>query len=280
MRIFEPRYLDMVSSCLRNERPFGVCLIRSGSEVGDPAEPHRTGTLARIVDWDRDDRGILTIAAVGETRFRIVETRVAADRLLLGRCEPVAETRGRVPAEYEPLARLARTLTERFAPQYRHVPPPPHEESAEAAPWTGYRLAEILPIPMPHRQHLLEMDDPVARLRRIDRVVALMAEGGAKRRRRERRLRERRFRLRGRRNRRATAAAAALRRERGPPPVSRNLLPELRTKLRLGPSVSRERGLPARGRSMRAGSPRSQQAHAPGKAAIPGSPSSQPEIRA
>ena len=176
LRIFEPRYLDMVSNCLRNERPFGVCLIRSGSEVGDPAEPHRTGTLARIVDWGRDDRGILTIAAVGETRFRIVETRVAADRLLLGRCEPVAETRGRVPAEYEPLARLARTLTERFAPQYRHVPPPPHEESAEAAPWTGYRLAEILPIPMPHRQHLLEMDDPVARLRRIDRVVALMAE--------------------------------------------------------------------------------------------------------
>ena len=176
LRIFEPRYLDMVSDCLRNERPFGVCLIRSGSEVGEPAEPHRTGTLARIVDWGRDDRGVLTIEAVGETRFRIIETRAAPDRLLLGSCESIAETRGGVPSEYEPLARLARTLTERLAPRYRHTPPPPDEDSADAAPWTGYRLAEILPIPMPHRQHLLELDDPVARLRRIDRVVALMAE--------------------------------------------------------------------------------------------------------
>lgn len=176
LRIFEPRYLDMVSECLRNERPFGVCLIRSGSEVGDPAEPHPTGTLARIADWGRDDRGLLTVEAVGEARFRLHGTRTAPDRLIVGECEPLAETPGEVPDPYRPLARLARTLTERFAERYRHAPPPPNEDSAEAAPWTGYRLAELLPIPMPHRQHLLEMDDPVARLRRIDRVVALMAE--------------------------------------------------------------------------------------------------------
>ena len=176
LRIFEPRYLDMVSDCLRGGRPFGVCLIRSGSEVGDPAEPHRTGTFARIVDWGRDDRGILTVEAVGETRFRLVETRAAPDRLLLGRCEPVPEARRRAPPEYEPLARLARTLTERFAERYRHTPPPPGGGSPEDAPWTGYRLAELLPIPAPHRQHLLEMDDPLARLRQLDRVVALMAE--------------------------------------------------------------------------------------------------------
>ena len=176
LRIFEPRYLDMVSDCLRGGRPFGVCLIRSGSEVGDPAEPHRTGTFARIVDWGRDDRGILTVEAVGETRFRLVETRAAPDRLLLGRCDPLPETRGRVPPKYEPLARLARTLTERFAERYRHTPLPPDGDSPEDAPWTGYRLAELLPIPAPHRQHLLEMDDPLARLRRLDRVVALMAE--------------------------------------------------------------------------------------------------------
>ena len=176
LRIFEPRYLDMVSDCLRNERPFGVCLIRSGSEVGDPAEPHRTGTLARIVDWGRDERGILTIEAVGESRFRLGETRTAPDRLLIGSCEPLEESHVQVPAAFRPLARLARTLTGRLSERYRHVPAPPGEESAHAATWTGYRLAELLPIPMPHRQNLLELDDPVARLRRIDRVVALMAE--------------------------------------------------------------------------------------------------------
>lgn len=176
LRIFEPRYLDMVSDCLRNERPFGVCLIRSGSEVGEPAEPHPTGTLARIADWGKDDRGILTIEAVGETRFRLVETRTAPDRLLVGTFEPVEEERTAVPAAYQPLARLARTLVGRLETQYRHVPAAPGEDSPDAATWTGYRLAELLPIPMPHRQHLLELDDPVARLRRIDRAIALMAK--------------------------------------------------------------------------------------------------------
>ena len=176
LRIFEPRYLDMVSDCLRSERPFGVCLIRTGKEVGEPAEPHRTGTLARIADWGKDDRGILTIEAVGATRFRLVETRIAPDRLLLGTYEPVEEERAAIPAEYRPLARLARTLIGRLETRYRHVPAPPPEDSPDAAAWTGFRLAELLPIPMPHRQHLLKLDDPVARLRRIDRVVALMAE--------------------------------------------------------------------------------------------------------
>ena len=176
LRIFEPRYLDMVSDCLRNERPFGVCLIRAGKEVGEPAEPHPTGTLARIVDWGRDDSGLLTVDAVGESRFRLIETRIAPDRLLVGACEPLAEERAEVPAAYRPLARLARTLVGRLAAQYRHVPAPPAEDSADAATWTGYRLAELLPIPMPQRQNLLELSDPLARLRRIDRVVALMAE--------------------------------------------------------------------------------------------------------
>ena len=176
LRIFEPRYLDMVSDCLRRERPFGVCLIRSGSEVGAPAEPYRVGTLARVADWDQDRRGILTIDAVGESRFRVAETRAAPNGLLLGRCEPVAEAPGRVPPDYEPLARLARTLTERYAPRYRHTPPPPDDDSPAAGPWTAWRLAEILPIAPARRQHLLEMDDPVARLREIDHIVALMAQ--------------------------------------------------------------------------------------------------------
>ena len=176
LRIFEPRYLDMVSNCLRRERPFGVCLIRAGSEVGQPADPYRIGTLARIADWDRDDRGLLTIDTVGETRFRVADTRAAPDGLLLGRCEAIAEPCGRVPPEYEPLARLARTLTERFAPRYRHTPPPPDDDAPETGPWTAWRLAELLPIAMPRRQHLLETDDHIARLREIDRIVALMAE--------------------------------------------------------------------------------------------------------
>ena len=34
LRIFESRYLEMVSDCLRNDAPFGVLLIREGGEIG------------------------------------------------------------------------------------------------------------------------------------------------------------------------------------------------------------------------------------------------------
>ena len=71
LRIFEPRYLDMVSDCLRNDKAFGVCLIKDGREVGEPAQPFDVGTMAKIVDWDRTDDGLLAITALGTSRFRI-----------------------------------------------------------------------------------------------------------------------------------------------------------------------------------------------------------------
>ena len=91
LRIFEPRYLDMVSACLRNDQPFGVCLIRSGREVGAAASPFAVGTLARIVDWHRSDDGLLGIVALGTRRFRVLETRTQPDQLLVGRLEVIDE---------------------------------------------------------------------------------------------------------------------------------------------------------------------------------------------
>jgi len=63
LRIFEPRYLDMVRDCFKQQSGFGVCLIKAGAEVGDTAVPLAYGTLVDIVDWDQDDSGLLTISA-------------------------------------------------------------------------------------------------------------------------------------------------------------------------------------------------------------------------
>ena len=61
LRIFEPRYLDLVRECTRQERPFGVCLILDGAEAGAPAMPAAVGTLARIVDFEARTDGLLGI---------------------------------------------------------------------------------------------------------------------------------------------------------------------------------------------------------------------------
>src|ERR1051326_9156372 len=39
LHVFEARYQEMMAECLQGDRTFGVCLIRSGQEVGGPAEP-------------------------------------------------------------------------------------------------------------------------------------------------------------------------------------------------------------------------------------------------
>lgn len=89
LRIFEQRYLDMIAGALKAgtaEAPaFGVCLIRSGNEVGAAAQPHAAGTLAHIAAVDMTQPGILHIVARGGRRFCIVATEIRPDRLLIGR---------------------------------------------------------------------------------------------------------------------------------------------------------------------------------------------------
>ncbi|HEY0720771.1 MAG TPA: LON peptidase substrate-binding domain-containing protein, partial [Gammaproteobacteria bacterium] len=76
LRIFEPRYLDMVSRCMREECAFGISLIQEGDEVGDAAQPYEIGTLARISYFERRPDGLLGITVRGEQRFRIIDTEV------------------------------------------------------------------------------------------------------------------------------------------------------------------------------------------------------------
>lgn len=73
LHIFEPRYREMVGVCLGQQQPFGVVLIRSGSEVGGPAQPHRIGTYGVISSVERLPDGRMNIELVGQERFRILD---------------------------------------------------------------------------------------------------------------------------------------------------------------------------------------------------------------
>src|SRR3954453_11337770 len=70
LHIFEPRYREMIGACVRDERPFGVVLIKEGREVGEAAMPFEVGTLAKIVGVERLDDGRMNVVTVGTDRFR------------------------------------------------------------------------------------------------------------------------------------------------------------------------------------------------------------------
>lgn len=74
LHIFEERYKQMINHCVSERKPFGVVLIESGVEAGGAANPCEVGCSAEIVKVERLDDGRMNIIAVGQDRFRILET--------------------------------------------------------------------------------------------------------------------------------------------------------------------------------------------------------------
>lgn len=167
LRLFEPRYIDMVSDCLKRDAGFGICLIRRGGESGEPALPFGTGTEVGIVDWDRRPDGLLGITVRGERKFRIHELAVQDDGLVVGEVERLApEPTEPVAPEFGHLVEVLRVVLDQLEVPIRYEHP-----QWDDAGWVSGRLTELLPLPPRVRQHLLELDNPTARLIELNQAL-------------------------------------------------------------------------------------------------------------
>lgn len=160
LRIFEARYIDMVSACMKSGTGFGVCLIREGNEVGTAAATHEVGTLAMIQDWHQRHDGLLGITALGEQRFTLLSVRVQSNQLSVAKVDMLPpEPALDVPARHLGLIDFLRRVIEGLGSHYAQLPT--HYADAR---WVGYRLAELLPLKLAQKQYFLQLDDPVQRL--------------------------------------------------------------------------------------------------------------------
>lgn len=166
LRIFEARYLDMVCTCLKEEHPFGVLLIRHGDETG-LATTFRIGTLAEITDWYQGSDGLLGVTAVGGDRFRLLASERRRNGLYVGDVEVLPEGgHASLPDEYRPLAQILAGVLDDLGRLYQTL-----DRHYDDAAWVGYRFAEILPISPEQKQSCLETDDPVERLQIVRKVL-------------------------------------------------------------------------------------------------------------
>lgn len=166
LRVFEQRYMDMVTHALRDGTDFGICLIASGQEVGKPADPQAIGTIARIAEWDMQQLGLLNIKVDGGQRFRILDKRIESSGLQLAEIELIPD---------EPPLRLPEALS-RLVPLMRVIladageaVPMPHR--LDDAVWIGNRYAELLPISLMAKQKLMEIDDSLLRVETIHQYL-------------------------------------------------------------------------------------------------------------
>lgn len=174
LRIFEQRYMEMAKGCLRDGSQFGVCLIRSGREVGEPAKPEAVGCTARIVDWDMQQLGVLSVTAVGSQRFRILASHVTGAGLTRATVEMIPqEADTALAGEYGACAKLLRAVIEEHGARIMAEP-----FLFDSSSWVSARLTEILPVPLAAKQKLLELDDASQRIEILNKFLAQHRIGG------------------------------------------------------------------------------------------------------
>lgn len=170
LKIFETRYLDMVTHCLRSGAPFGVVTLAQGAEVragdGEVRFEHE-GCLAELIDCDSPQAGILQIRCRGVQRFTVSQVHQAPDGLwradaVLQTADVVEAPRPDFLASVAALQRAIDTL------QGRDQAPFLSPYALDDAGWVANRWCEILPIPLPTRHKLMMLPDPHARLQLVD----------------------------------------------------------------------------------------------------------------
>lgn len=172
LRIFEPRYVDMISRCMREQSGFGVVLIRQGAEArrdpsDDQPECFDVGTEAQVVDFNQADNGLLGIVARGGRKFRVLGTREQTDHLLIGEVQYLPEEMaGELLPEHEPLVSMLKELAEHPLVQKLDL-----QLDFEEARSVSLRLAELLPIEPEIKQALLQIRWPKERLTELARIV-------------------------------------------------------------------------------------------------------------
>lgn len=178
LQIFEQRYIDLVRHCMRTDTGFGICLLKKGQETmqaGTQQTIHRTGTYAKIIDWDQLPNGLLGITVEGSAKFNIEQCWAADSGVLTANVEfsendSVGKQTIPVDDDLAALSQLLQNLEshplveqKRLVIDYENL-------------WDlGWRLAELIPIENVKKQYLLELDDPWERIENIERLVADLA---------------------------------------------------------------------------------------------------------
>lgn len=170
LRIFEPRYLDMISDCMKSESGIGVILIKAGHEAGKAAKVHEFGTISNISYWHKRNDGMLGITLTGEQRFRVLSTEVQANQLTIAEVELLPcfdELKKEDSAEI--FIKLLKQIIAQLEPPYTTM-----NKYYDDLDWVSARLIELLPLQLMDKQKMLTMNDVSERINHLHPLLVSM----------------------------------------------------------------------------------------------------------
>ncbi|RJG48129.1 LON peptidase substrate-binding domain-containing protein [Motilimonas pumila] len=150
LRIFEPRYLRLVSEAMSSQQGFGLCLPTDEDGI------YELGTQVEIYDFDQGDDGYLTIDIVGKDRFIIENVSQDADGLMHGEVALVDSWDIReVPDQYHFIADSLEKALDAH-PLYDNSK---SDRQLQDLSWVCQRWLEILPIAKDKKYYLAQQND-------------------------------------------------------------------------------------------------------------------------
>lgn len=167
LQLFETRYIDMLTRCLKEDRGFVVVLLRDGLETDTAAAFYDIGTYVRIIDFQQLDNGLLGITVEGQAKVAVVKCWKAPDGLNVGDIDLlVDEDDDPVPSRFSELPVVLKALL-----KHPVVNDLDMSVDFEDARDVGWRLTELLPLDKQEKQRLLELQDPLERLGRLHALL-------------------------------------------------------------------------------------------------------------
>jgi len=160
LRLFERRYLDMVTECFRDGTGFGVCLLKSGHEASGYSEPYLRGTSVTIIDFDQGSDGLLHITAEGDKEFQLLKHWQKEDGLFMGEVNFIDQGPDTAMSkEMEELAGKLKLILSYMEPSIQYS-----AKQLDNADWVCHRLLELLPLDPPSKMEILELPSNAERL--------------------------------------------------------------------------------------------------------------------
>ncbi len=175
LRIFEARYLDMIARCLREGEGFVVVLMKPDTNETVENPFYQKGTMAKIVDFDSGDDGLLNITVEGIESAVIKRAHRDDTGLWVGDIEFEGETKVSyeavpVPNQFEELAQILKALVRHPSVSDLNL-----SIDFDDSRQVGLRLTELLPLDNTQKQYLFELDDPIFRLEKISDQLSTLA---------------------------------------------------------------------------------------------------------
>jgi Lon protease-like protein len=181
LQIFEPRYLDLVKATLANDRTFGVVTVapQAGDAGAEDLSIEPIGTAVKIVDFNEQSNGLLGIVCEGQHKFTVTHTYRADNEIFLSSIELIdLEAVTPVTEDFEELVHVLDSLLKHpYVESLGYIDRPIDDWFSDASRLSFY-LSYLLPFPNQQRYQLLSLDEPIARLNRIQSLLDEMDEKG------------------------------------------------------------------------------------------------------